>query len=96
MLRGNPAMPLSDIIRPESPDDPAFKAYVQDTTYRPAFVCPGCYHALDSVDGLAEIGGKTYNIAGKSRGGKAPVYDDEKRRAAERRQADRDGLPTFD
>ncbi len=71
----------------------AFKAYVEEGTYRWAVVCPACYQELDSWDGRAEIAGRIYNIAGASRMGRAAVYDDEKYGKWLRRDAARRGLP---
>jgi hypothetical protein len=78
---------------PPAPDSPAYKHYVEQWTYRTAFVCPGCYRDLDSLDGTAEIAGTLYNINGASRAGKAAVYDEKRHKAFQRRTAARLGLP---
>jgi hypothetical protein len=61
-----------------SPDDPAWITYEENTTYRSAFVCPSCYGILDSPTGTGVIDGRVYGIAGRSRGGRAAVYDQAK------------------
>jgi hypothetical protein len=75
-----------------SPADPAYQAYVNNKTIRTEFICPGCYHALDNDLGLGEIGGKVYNLAGKSRGGKAPEYNRAKWLEHQRSEADKLGI----
>jgi len=62
----------------KAPADPADRAHREEMTFRSAFVCPACYAALDSGDGTAAIAGRTYGIAGQSRGGRAAVYDEAK------------------
>jgi hypothetical protein len=59
-------------------------------------VCLPCYDRLDkvSVDGTAEIGAQTFDIAGHSRGDKAAVVTDEKWRAFQQNEARRLGLDT--
>jgi hypothetical protein len=69
-LRGEPREPPAVT----SPADPAYQAYVNNTTFRTAFICPGCYHVLDNDVGIGKIRGQVYNLAGESRAGKAPVY----------------------
>jgi hypothetical protein len=71
-LRGDVAVEPTAIT---SPDDPASIAYEENTSYRSAFVCPACYGVLDSWDGTGMIGGRVYGIAGRSRRGRAAVYD---------------------
>ncbi|MFY7953076.1 MAG: hypothetical protein ACOVT5_11265 [Armatimonadaceae bacterium] len=70
-----------------SPDDPAYLGYKENTTYRTAFVCPGCYGVLDSPTGTGRIEGRVYGIAGRSRGARAAVYNQTKYDAFVRRQA---------
>ena len=70
-----------------SPDDPADLGYKENTTYRTAFVRPGCYGVLDSPTGTGEIGGRVYGIAGQFRGGRAAVSDRAKYDAFMRKQA---------
>jgi hypothetical protein len=89
-LRGDVrAEPVADV---NSPDDPAWKAYEKNTTFRSAVVCPACYKVLDSEDGTGEINGRCYGLAGKSRGDRAPVYTEAKYRAYKRRLAGRMGI----
>ncbi len=76
---------------PPSPE--AWRQYQEETTYRSAFICRPCYGTLDSVDGVGEISGKVFNIAGQSRSGKAPVYNVDRYEAFQRAQAKRLGLP---
>jgi len=61
-------------------------------TYRWAFICPACYAQLDNESGLAVAGGRTFNLAGCSRDGKAPVVNEEKYQAFQRRAAARMGV----
>jgi hypothetical protein len=75
------------------PTREAYDQYVRQATYRTAFICPGCYHKLDTIDGVGFIGIHTWNIDGKSRGDKAPTWDAAKVAAHNRRIAERDGLP---
>jgi hypothetical protein len=44
--------------------------------YRTGFICPGCYHALDTAEGVGEIGGQVFGLARQSRGDVASVYDE--------------------
>jgi hypothetical protein len=75
-----------------SPESPAYHAYRENSIFRPAFVCPPCYAELDNPDGLGEIGGRVYNVTGRCRGGRAPLYDGDQYRAYQRREAARLGL----
>src|SRR4051812_38230145 len=89
-LRGGPtAVPPGGF---RAPDDPAYIRYREEHTYRSAFVCPACYDVLDSVTGMGEIGGRVYNIAGRSRGRKAPLYNQVKYDAFMRRKAREMGI----
>lgn len=54
--------------------------------FRWAFVCDGCYRALDNAMGTGEIGGKTFNLAWPFRDGKADTVD----------QAQHDALHRFE
>jgi hypothetical protein len=77
---------------PTAPDDPAYRFYAKEMTYRWAFICQACYRILDNEVGLAEIGAKTFNLAGASRGDKAAIVDEAKYQAFQRRQAENMGL----
>src|SRR5207253_8649597 len=66
--------------------------YVKEMTYRWAFICQACYAQLDNEDGRAHIGAREFNLAGCSRGDRAPVVDEAKHQAFERRQAAKMGL----
>lgn len=79
-------------VRPAPPagtleGDPAYHAYRENGTYRSAFVCPACYAVLDSWDGTGEIGGRVYGINGRSRRGRAAVYNQAKYEAFRRKKA---------
>jgi hypothetical protein len=71
----------------KSPDDPAYIAYRENAEFRSAFVCPACYAVLDGADGTGTIAGRTYGISGRSRCGRAALYDEAKYQAFQRRQA---------
>jgi hypothetical protein len=89
-LRGDPqTLPAGGF---KSPDDPAYLALRENLTFRSAFVCPGCYAVLDSEDGIGEIAGRTYGLAGRSRGGRAAVYNEAKYLAYQRRLAGEMGI----
>lgn len=88
-LRGDPIWTGEP---PKSPEDPRYKAYLKNTEYRSAFVCPACYRTLDSAAGVAEISGRTYNLAGQSRKGKAPLFDQRKYDAFQRKKAGELGI----
>jgi hypothetical protein len=64
-----------------------YQAYVKEMTYRTAFICPGCYQALDTFDGIGEVGDKIFNLAGRSRGNCAPRYNRAKYDAYQQREA---------
>jgi len=75
------------------PDSAAYRSYVEDMTYRWAFICHACYRLLDNEDGRAEIPGRGYfNLAGASRGDKAAIVDEAKYQRFQRQQAERMGL----
>jgi hypothetical protein len=81
-----------DPTRLPAPDSAAYHSYVQQMTYRWGFVCIPCYRLLDNESGLAEVGSKQLNIAGQSRGDKAPVVDQAKYEAFQRKEAAKLGL----
>ena len=74
------------------PDSPAYKAYLEEITFRWTVVCQACYSTLDNAAGLAEIAGKPYNIAGASRIDKAATIDEAKYREFRRKEAAKLGL----
>jgi hypothetical protein len=61
---------------PGPPDSAAYHSYVQEMTYRWAFICQACYRTLDNGMGMAEVGGRKFNLAGVSRGDKATAVDE--------------------
>ena len=73
-------------------DAAAYAFYEKEMTYRWAVICQGCYARLDNAVGVAAIGTRMFNVAGASRGDRAPVLDEAKYQAFERRQAARMGL----
>ena len=73
-------------------DSAAYAFYVKEMTYRWAFICQACYAQLDNEDGRAQIGAREFNLAGASRWDRAPVVDEPKHQAFERRQAAKMGL----
>jgi len=83
-LRGDVFASLSGLT---GPDDPASIAYEEETTFRSAFVSPGCYGVLDSPTGTGQIAGRVYGIAGRSRGGRAALYNQVKYAAFVRKKA---------
>lgn len=74
------------------PASAAYQSYRENMTYRWAVICISCYRALDNYCGVADIGAKTFNIAGTSRGDKAAVVDEAKYQAFRRREAEKMGL----
>jgi hypothetical protein len=70
-----------------SPDSAAYHSYVEQVTYRWGFICLPCYRQLDNELGAAQIGANTFTIAGRSRGNKAPVFDQAKYEKFQRREA---------
>jgi len=74
------------------PNDPAYAFYEKEMTYRWAVICQGCYARLDNAVGVAAIGARLFNLAGASRRDRAPVLDEAKYQAFERRQAAQMGL----
>jgi hypothetical protein len=77
---------------PGPPESAAYHAYVQEMTFRWAFICLACYRTLDNEGGMAEVGGRLFNLAGASRGDKAAVVDEAKYQAFQRREAAKMGL----
>jgi hypothetical protein len=78
--------------RQGGPNSAAYQSYLKDLTFRWAFVCQVCYAILDNRTGAAEIETRVFNIAGVSRGDKAPVVDEAKYQAFQRREAGKMGL----
>ncbi len=78
------------------PYSAAYKSYREDMTYRWAVICQACYSTLDNYSGLAEVGGKLFNIAGASRCDKASTIDEKKYRAFLRKEATKLGLDLED
>ena len=73
-------------------DDPAYAFYEKEMTYRWAVICQGCYAQLDNEVGVAAIGERLFNLAGVFRADRAPVLDEAKYQAFQRRQAAQMGL----
>jgi len=82
----SPNFSLADI------DSAAFKAYLEDMTFRWTAVCLHCYRILDSWCGVGEVGAREFNIAGKSRGDKAAVVTEAKWLAFQKKEAAKLGL----
>jgi hypothetical protein len=78
------------------PDSPVYKSYQEETTYRWAVICQGCYLTLDNETGLAEIAGKLFNLAGASRGDKAATINEEQYQKFRLQQAAKLGLDLGD
>ncbi len=75
------------------PDSIAYHAYRENITFRWAFICNACYRMLDNEYGVAEIVGHgEFNLAGVSRGDKAPTVDEAKHRQFQSKEAERMGL----
>jgi hypothetical protein len=77
---------------PGSPDSAAYRSYTNDMTFRWAFICSSCYRTLDNLQGMAEIGSKSFNLAGASRADKAAVVDEAKYHAFQRKEAAKMGM----
>lgn len=90
-LRGDVRIVPAEV---DSPEDPAFTSYLNNATYRSAFVCPACYSILDSFDGTGEIRGRVYGISGRSRAGRAALYNEAKYKAFQRKKAAELGIET--
>lgn len=84
-LRGDVRAPYC--AKTNEPGSLVHQHYINELTYRSAFVCEACYLNLDSGDGTAVIDGRGFGIAGSSRNGKAKIYDAKKYDAFQRRQA---------
>ena len=50
-------------------------------------ICPDCYRAIDTTDGIGEAGGKTYRLADTSRANYAQLCDRAKYDAYQQREA---------
>jgi hypothetical protein len=77
-------------------DSAAYKSYVEEMAYRWAVVCQACYSTLDNEIGCAEIAGRPFNIAGRSRGDKAATVDEAKYRLFRLKEAAKLGLDLGD
>jgi hypothetical protein len=55
-------------------------------------ICQACYSILDSWIGVAEISGKSFNIAGASRKDRAATIDERRYREFRRREAEKLGM----
>jgi hypothetical protein len=73
------------------PQSAAYLSYKEDMTYRWAIVCPECYSQLDHETGIADLGGRFF-MSCSSCDGRAPVLDEAKYQAFQRRQAAQLGL----
>jgi hypothetical protein len=73
-------------------DDPAYAFYEKAMTYRWAVICQDCYAQLDNAVGVVAIGARLFNLGGVSRGDRAPVLNEAKYQAFQRRQAAQMGL----
>jgi hypothetical protein len=78
--------------RQGGPDSAAYKAYLEETTYRWGIVCPACYLALDNEVGAAEIDGRFFTIAGTSRHDRARAMDEEQYLTWQRKEAEKLGI----
>ena len=58
----------------------AYAFYQKEMTYRWAVICQSCYAQLDNEMGLGLIGVRRFNLAGVSRGKRAPGRAKEGRR----------------
>jgi hypothetical protein len=71
------------------PDPVAYLAYVEDMTFRWAFICHACYRQLDVVPALAEISGRPFNMAASSCNDRAAIVNETKYQAFQRREAEK-------
>lgn len=78
------------------PQSSAYRSYVNEMTYRWAFICNACYRSLDNEMGVGEIGAKMFNLAGASRGDEAAVVDQAKYDAFQRKQIEDLGIQADD
>jgi hypothetical protein len=76
----------------KQPPGPAYWAYLEEMTFRWAFICQGCYLAVDTPIGVGVVNGRTYNLAGSSRADKATTVDEAKYLAFRRKEAAKLGL----
>lgn len=75
------------------PNSVAYHSYVEDMTFRWAFICNACYRLLDNETGRAEIPGRgEFNLAGASRADKAATVDETAYRKFQKKMADEMGL----
>ncbi len=75
------------------PESAAYESFVNDMTYRWAFICNACYRVIDDSDvGIAEISGRQFNLAGASRGDKASTVNESQYMEFQRKQAGDMGL----
>ncbi len=74
------------------PDSAGYKSYEEDMTFRWAVICQPCYSTLDNYAGMAEIGGREFNLAGTSRGDKATTIDEVEYLAFRRKEAAKLGI----
>jgi hypothetical protein len=84
-----------DPARPD-PGGARYQSYCEEMTFRWAVLCPGCYRLLDNDSGVAAVSGRTFDLAGASRGDQAPVLDEARYRAFRRPQARALGLDLDD
>ena len=82
----------------------AYQSYVEQMTYRWAFICNACYRELDNSTGLgaivvkviqpewSELPMKLFNLAGASRGDKATTVDEAKYLEFQRKEAEKLGM----
>jgi len=80
----------------EVDDDPRgsswYRSYVENMTYRWTFICNACYRTVDNETGFAEIGGKKFNLAGKSRRDKATMVNQEQYLMFQKKEAEKMGF----
>src|SRR5689334_6951143 len=65
----------------------AYQAYVEQMTYRWAFLCEDCYRRLDNQCGSAVIAGHKFSLAGQSRWDRARTIYAAQYQAFRRREA---------
>jgi hypothetical protein len=59
--------------------------------YRWTVICLACYRLLDNERGVAEVGGRWFNIADASRGDKAAILDEANDQQWQQKETDRRG-----
>ncbi len=91
---------MADGIEPF--DSKAYFHYKRDMTYRRAFICEACYKTIDNAEvGAAPIKpidhyeSRVFNLACRSRRGRAAVYDYKKWIAFQRRKAREMGVHLY-